>query len=331
MRKATRLDKFKQLIAESKTREDICNTLSISIATYYNYYNECNISIPEKPEKTMTISDIRDIRTKVLRYKRDTRDYLSGVPVTFDSNLPIGVLHLGDAHMDNDGTDLELLEEDISLLRNTEGLYGGNVGDTTDNWVGFLKKLYANSHTTEVEAEELVKHYLSDVTWLYTILGNHDLWNGREWIIKNNVGDSVIGEDIRLILRFPNDTTVTLRARHDFPGTSMYNPAHGIVKEAMLNCSDDIMIQGHLHTLADCKVVNSMEQTISHCLTVGSYKKVDSYQVSLGLPDKNLTPSMVTTIDPNLPQGHVDRIKVFYDTKVGVDYLKYLRSKYGKS
>ena len=47
----------------------------------------------------------------------------------------------------------------------------------------------------------------------------------------------------------------------------------------------------------------------------------------MGFRDDNLSPSVVTIINPTLKENHVDRIKVFFDVEEGVKYLKYLRTK----
>jgi hypothetical protein len=105
----------------------------------------------------------------------------------------------------------------------------------------------------------------------------------------------------------------------------MYNVAQGSVKEALLGARDDIIIGGHIHSLGYSIIAQSEIQKLSHCLTVGSYKIIDSYKTEMGFLEQNLSPCIVTVIDPRLPENHVDRIKVFFDAEIGINYLKFLR------
>ena len=101
------------------------------------------------------------------------------IPVRIKGDLPIGILHFGDPHVDDDGCDLALLEQHARLVRSTPGLYGTTVGDTTNNWVGRLAKLYASQSTTQAEGWMLAEWFVNEVRdWLYMVGGNHDLWSG---------------------------------------------------------------------------------------------------------------------------------------------------------
>ncbi len=286
------------------------------------------MKLQDKPKHLIELDELKALRASVFERKKAKEQYRSGVKVDFKDNLPIGIMHFGDMHLDSDGVDLSLVDAHIKLLKDTDGLYGGNLGDTTNNWVGFLGKLYGDQHTTIDESIALIEEYIGKNDWLYTIVGNHDKWNGGEYVIKQATKYSgVCGDDIRLLLQFPNNTTTTCHARHHFKGSSMYNNAQGAVKEALLGTRDDIVIHGHIHSLGYSIVPQPETNRLSHAISVGSYKEIDSYKTDMGFRDDNLSPAVVTTIDPRLPEGHVDRIKVFYDPQVGAEYLTFLRSK----
>ncbi len=285
------------------------------------------ITIEKPPKGGISIHDIKDLRRKVFKRKKEKESYMKSIPVTFEDNKPIGILHFGDMHLDSDGVDLDLVDEHLKLLKTTEGLYGGNLGDSTNNWVGFLGKLYGEQHNTIEEAMRLLEAYLSKTDWLYTIVGNHDKWNGGEAVLRGAVKTGVLGEDIRLTMQFPNGTVNTLHARHNFTGNSMYNPAHGSVKEALFGSRDDIVIHGHKHSTGYSIITDAERHKILHCISVGSYKEIDSFKTQMGFRDDNITPSIITTINPMLGENHPDRIKVFFDINEGVNYLNYIRSR----
>lgn len=278
-----------------------------------------------KKPSGLSINDIKNMRRKIFTRKKSKLEYLKRVDVAMDDNLPIGILHFGDMHLDSDGVDLDLIDGHMDILRRTEGLYGGNLGDTTNNWIGFLGRLYGEQHATVEEAQLLIKNYLKGSKWLYTIIGNHDKWNGGEAIVRNEIKTGVVGEDLRLSLNFPNETSTTLHARHNFTGNSMYNPAHGSVKEALFGSRDDIVIHGHKHSTGYSIITDAERHKILHCIAVGSYKEIDSFKTTMGFRDDNISPSCVTIIDPRLPNEHPDRIKVFFDVYQGAEYLNFLR------
>lgn len=316
---------FKLLVKKGHNKSYIMKHLKISQRTYYNWLEGNSIKVAKSPKGLFSLSDLEDLRDKVYLSKKAKEDFRSGVAVDFKNNLPIAIMNFGDMHLDSDGVDLALVYKHLQLLRETEGAYGGNLGDVTNNWVGFLGRLHGEQHTTIEEAIKLAEKVIGGCSWLYTIVGNHDKWNSGEYLIKNIVNTGVVGDDIRLELKFPNKSVTTLHARHHFKGSSMYNTAQGSVKEALLGARDDIVIHGHIHSLGMSIVPQPELLKLSHCISVGSYKKIDNFKTLMGFRETNLSPCVVTVIDPRLPQNHVDRIKVFFDPEIGINYLKFLR------
>jgi len=276
---------------------------------------------------SLSINDIKQLRRKVFKRKKSKEEYNKSVPVRFNDNKAIGVLHFGDMHLDSDGVDLDLIDSHIKILKDTDGLYGGNLGDSTNNWVGFLGRLYGEQHSTVEEAHDLIKHYLKGTHWLYTIIGNHDAWNGGAATIYDTVKSGVVGEDLRLNLEFENGTCTTIHARHNFRGNSQYNVAHGAVKEALFGSRDDIIIHGHRHSTGYSVIADAERRKLMHCISVGSYKEIDPFKTAIGFRDDNISPSCVTVINPMLDSNHPDRVKIFFDVVQGAEYLSYLRSK----
>lgn len=249
------------------------------------------------------------------------------VPITG----PIGIIHFGDPHVDDDGTDWEALERDIRLVQTTPGLYAANIGDTTNNWVGRLGHLYGQQSTTAKQAWILAEWFIKQLAgrWLYLIGGNHDAWSGEgdplRWI-TSQVGALYEATEARVGLQFPNGKSMVVNARHDFAGGSMWNPTHGPMKAAQLGVRDDIVICGHKHKSGYSPLKDPESGKVMHCLQVASYKRYDRYAREKGFRDQSLSPCVVTVIDPDATNP-VDLVQVFWDAQRGADYLTFLRSR----
>ena len=252
------------------------------------------------------------------------------IPVKIKIPGPIGILHFGDPHVDDDGTDLAMLERHMELCRTVDGLYGANIGDSTNNWVGRLGRLYGEQSTSAAEAWQLAEWFLQNVPWLYLIGGNHDAWSGTgdpiRWITAQ-AGSLYQDSECRLALTFPNKAVVRINARHDFAGHSMYNPVHGATKALHFGIRDHVAICGHKH-VSGYGVLKDPDSGITmHAVQIASYKVHDRYAREKGFRDQHLSPCAVTVIDPSLPPTHPDLIKIFWDAHEGADYLTFKRKK----
>ena len=253
------------------------------------------------------------------------------IPVTVKLRGPIGILHFGDPHVDDDGTDLSLLQRHVQICQETPGMFAGNIGDTTNNWVGRLARLYADQSTSAEEAWKLAEWFITSIEWLYIIGGNHDAWSGSgdplKWMARQ-VDSLYQSSEARLALNFPNGRQVRINARHDFAGHSQWNPAHGPMKAAMLGVRDHIFVAGHRHESAYSVLKDPTTKITMHLIKAASYKVYDRYAREKGFRDNALSPCVVTVIDPTLPEESPDMIKVFWDPEVAAKYLTWRRSLY---
>ncbi len=242
----------------------------------------------------------------------------------------IGILHVGDPHVDDDGTDIAALERHTALVNETEGMFAANVGDTTNNWVGRLAGLYAEQSTSAKQAWRLAEWFVTRCDWLYMLGGNHDAWSGAgdplKWITRQT--QSIYqSSEARLALRFPNGRSVRINARHDFAGHSQYNPAHGPIKATMFGVRDHIAIAGHRH-VSGYGIIKDPDTGIAcHAIKVASYKIYDRYARDKGFRDQSLSPCVVTVIDPALPDTHPDLVKVFWEPEEGAAFLRWKRQR----
>ena len=215
-------------------------------------------------------------------------------------------------------------------MQNTEGLFGGNIGDNQNNWIGRLARLYGEQSTSAKESWRLTEHFISQVDWLYLVGGNHDAWSGSgdplEWICsqKNGIFNN---NGVRMNLIFPNKKQVRINARHTFAGHSMWNTAHGLVKAIQMGWRDHILTAGHTHVSGYQVLKDPSSGLISHALRIASYKEMDRYAEEKGLPDQNIFKCPVTIIDPQFADDDPRLVTTFFEPHEASEYLTWKRNK----
>lgn len=293
---------------------------------------------PDKPEAEFEYTPLPDqglsfeelVEERVARFKKKKayEDRRRLIPVKVKLDGPIGIWHFGDPHVDDDGTDLGTLLEHARTVRKTPGLFGANVGDTTNNWVGRLARLYGEQHTTAPESWTLAEGFLRLVDWVYIIGGNHDCWSGAgdpiKWIQRGKSAPYMSSE-VRLELRFPNGNTCRINAHHDFNGHSQYNPAHGPMKATMFGHRDHIAVAGHKHISGHGVLKCPSTGTSLHSFLVAGYKIYDRYALEKGFRDQHISPGVFTIIHPGRENTHPDFVTHCWSMEAGLDYLKFLR------
>lgn len=287
-------------------------------------------SVTPPPDDDMDVGALVEWRKKQFNKKKQHEEARRLINVKVKIEGPVGILHFGDPHVDDDGTDIGLLERHKELCQKTEGLFAANVGDISNNWVGRLAKLYADQSTSAPQAWKLVEWFLNDLPLLYLIGGNHDSWSGAgdplKWIARQS-GSLYQSSECRMALNFPNGLQVRVNARHDFAGSSQWNPAHGPMKAVFHGVRDHIAICGHKHKSGYGIIKDPDTGIACHALQIASYKIFDRYARERGFRDQSLGPCALTVIDTALPNDHPDLVKPFWDAEQGVDWLKWKRRK----
>jgi hypothetical protein len=289
-----------------------------------------SITAPVVPSPDLTALEIIQHRIKKFKRKREYEEARQLIDVEIPIAGPYGILHFGDPHVDDDGTDLEKLIYDINLVKSTTGMFAANIGDSRNNWVGRLARLYGEQGTSAKEALILADWFLRELKgkWAYIIGGNHDAWSGAddplEWI-SDQVNALYEPSEARIRLVPPCGEATIINARHDFKGNSQWNSAHPVMKASMLGVRDDIFVCGHKHVCGYGVNKSPDDGRICHCLQIGSYKIYDRYAREKGFRDQHISPCAVTVIDPSAPL--INRVQMFWDAKAGADYLTFLRSR----
>lgn len=280
------------------------------------------------PEDDIPIEELIQLRKRKFQHKREHEEASKLIPIKIKIPGPIGILHFGDPHVDDDGCDIGAIERHTQLVNETEGLFAANVGDTTNNWCGRLARLYADQSTSAAQAWKIAEWFVGRCQWLYMIGGNHDLWSGAgdplKWIARQQ-NALYKSSEARLALKFPNGAEVRVNARHDHAGSSIWNPAHGPMKAAIMGTRDHIYVAGHKHESAYSVLKDGITGITMHAIKVASYKVYDRFAKDRGFRDNALAPSCVTTINPALPPDHPDMVKVWWEPEQGADYLTFLR------
>lgn len=250
-------------------------------------------------------------------------------PVRVTMDGPIGIQWFGDPHVDDNGCNWPLLKRDVGIVQKTEGLFGANIGDTTNNWVGRLARLYANQDTSEETALDLANWLMNAVPWILIIRGNHDLWSGNQdllkWMAQGAGVGPVVDWQAQVSLMFPNGNQARIWAAHSFPGTSQWNPLHGGVKRAAFSGEANLYIQGHHHDWGLYETEDPHRGTCYWVAKARGYKYIDSYASNLGYGAQQHGASITSIFDP---EGSGPAfLRCFSDAEEAAAYLTWKRSR----
>ena len=282
------------------------------------------------PSELPSADELLKRRATQYARKRDAKDARHLIPVQVTIDGPIGLAFVGDPHVDDDGTDITLLQSHVALLNKHQALLPLGIGDYSNNWVGRLARLYGQQSLGAAEAWVLVEWLIRAVPWLALISGNHDAWSGAgdpiQWMAKA-ARVQYESNGARLNLTLPSGRQIRVNARHDFRGKSMWNTSHGIAKAAQLGWRDHILTAGHTHVSGIQVVRDPMTGLISHCLRIGSYKLLDRYADELGLPNQTFTVCPVVVIRPQFPDDDNRLLTTFFEPETAASFLKWLRAR----
>lgn len=281
------------------------------------------------PSSILPVEKLIERRKEQFTQKARHEEAKKLINVKINLDGPIGVVHFGDPHIDDDGTDIELIEKHLNIVKNTPALLGANVGDMQNNWIGRLARLYGEQSTSHTEAWKLTEWMITYINWLYLVKGNHDVWTGAgDPLDFMRQGQSGVMDawGARLNLQFPNGKQVRINARHDFAGHSMWNTVHGVSKAVQMGWRDHILTCGHKHVSGYQVLKDPSTGLVSHAIRCASYKVYDRYAAELGLPNQNIFPACVTIIDPRYDDDDPRLVTTIFDVERGAEFLTYLRS-----
>lgn len=298
-------------------------------------HDEPQFSAPDLPEDLPPIDELRERRTREWSRRSRAHDARRCIDVQIHAAGPIGLLCLGDLHVDDPGCNWPLLERHTQLAVETDGLYCAAVGDLQNAWVGRLARLYGNQSTSAREAWALVEWWTRAVAekLVFISAGNHDAWartvnniDPLAWIASQQ-GTIYGNNGARVALCLPDGERIVINCRHDFTGRSQYNPAHGVVKAAMFGHRDDLLLAGHTHQFGYSPIKCPSTGKVSHAIRLASYKVIDEYALERGFPDANVSEACVAIYDP-LTDDPRHRIHIDFNVERGAWTLTKLREEW---
>lgn len=286
--------------------------------------------VEELPDELPSAEELLKRRSKQFARKKDAKQARHLIQVRVALSGAIGLAVVGDPHVDDDGTDIDLLQAHISLFQKHEGLLPLGIGDYSNNWVGRLARLYGQQSLSQAEAWVLVEWLVKAVPWLALVGGNHDAWSGDgdpiKWMAKSaRVNYEANGARLNLCL--PNGREIRVNARHDFNGRSQWNTVHGVAKAAQIGWKDHILSAGHTHVSGFQIVRDPMTGLISHCLRIGSYKLLDRFADERGLPNQTFSVCPVVVVRPQFADDDNRLLTTFLEPETAAEFLKWLRTR----
>jgi hypothetical protein len=290
------------------------------------------LRFPVLPDKHEPIDRLLDRCEEEYNRNRNYTDAATWQQIDVSERLPIGIAMMGDPHIDDPGCNVPLLRRHAKLIASTEGCYGLNVGDYTNNWVGRLARLFANQDLGQTSARRLTEWLLTgaNIKWLAVVLGNHDAWNEGGEIISRMVKLAqheipVHDWSAKLELVFPNGATCRINAAHNFKGSSQYSALQGIRKEAIWSQGEraHIMVAGHIHfgEIGQCELPGGFNPWL---VRVKGYKEMDSFALVNGFHEGKRFESVMAIIDPNAEEH--ERVLMFSSLEQGAKVLAAMRA-----
>ena len=204
---------------------------------------------PESPE--WTADELLEHRCRVFK-KREAKEINEEfLNIKIKDPKPIGLFVMGDPHIDDPACDVPSIIKHLDIVNNTEGMFAGNMGDMQNNWMSRTKlaELWSAQDTDREQAWILTEWLVKYTDWMFLIAGNHDMWSGAgdplKWICRP-LQTSYREYGLRIKMHLPKHK-IRINAQHQFRGHSIYNTAHSVVKAAIFDTRDHLLLAGHRH------------------------------------------------------------------------------------
>ena len=286
---------------------------------------------PELPDPRLPVERLIAMSVERFERKKAHHDAATWQRIKVTENLPYGIALIGDPHLDDDGCNWPALLQDIAILKETDGLYAINIGDTTNNWVGRLARLFGNQEASQSTARQYAEWFLTGagIKWGAVLLGNHDEWNEGGEIIRRMCALAKVTIPVsewaaKLCFVSPNGAEFKGNFAHDFKGRSQFSPVHGPLKEAIW-CQDGahLYAAGHIH-FGGVQQIELPGGRNPWLVRVAGYKDMDGYALRGGFHDGMRFRSVMAVIDPTAPAP--ERCIVFSNLQQGAQVLKIMRA-----
>jgi hypothetical protein len=289
------------------------------------------VTLPDFPDDDIPAEQILDQMERRFAQRLEHARAMHWFEVKVRDNRPIGICWFGDPHLGSNGCNVSLLRKDVKVVSSTPGMYGGNIGDTTDNWPwsGRLLAQYANNDVSKQTERRLARWFLEDsgIKWMVWLEGNHDAMDGGFTTYLRAINANAIPMvdwRARFKLSFPGKT-FKIDAAHNHKGHSMWNELHGQDRSSLVDETAHLYIAGHHHTWA-LKQKELPDGVVTLLARARGYKWIDDHAERHGFHSQGHGASIVTIFDP-LAKSPVQAVRGFADVEEGAEFLTWLRKK----
>jgi hypothetical protein len=292
------------------------------------------LQFPEIPDPRLPVDRLIDLGVERYNRKKAYREASNWQQIRINENKPYGIALIGDPHLDSDGCAWPALLDDIALLKSTPGLYAINIGDTTNNWVGRLARLFGDQEASQTTARQYAEWFLTKagIQWAGVIIGNHDAWNEGGEILRRMCAAAPVTTPVhdwaaKIEFVTPNGATFRGSFAHDFKGRSIYSTTHGPLREAIWNADGaHLLAAGHIH-FGGLQTIELPGGRVVNLCRVRGYKDDDHFALVNGFHEGHRFRSAVAIIDPNAPEH--ERCMLFPSIRQGAAVLRAMRGETG--
>jgi len=272
------------------------------------------------------IDEILNRKEKLFERKAKANADRQWFEIKVNETRPYGILLVGDPHLDDDGCNVPLIRKHLAYA-SQDGVYAVNIGDSSNNWVGRLERLYAHQETSKHTGKRLVKWFMleSGASWLCWILGNHDVWGeGADFhLMLAEKKIPVIDWRAQFTLKHPSGTECRIDASHGRKGSSIWNNLHATLRSAKLGELADCYVTGHTHHFGLEHLEIAERRHACWLVQLRGYKYMDSYALRNGFAESQLGSSVLMIVDPS-PDART-KVQCFEDVDLGMQVLGMLR------
>lgn len=273
------------------------------------------------------IEELLSRREKSFERKLKAHNARQWFEIKVNETKPYAILAFGDPHLDDDGCAIPILRKHLDIA-SREGVYSINIGDTHNNWVGRLERLYAHQEASKNTGKRLVEWFMFDsgARWLCWIIGNHDAWNdGVDFhmrLAKKRI--PVLDWKAQFKLVHPDGTELRVDASHGRKGSSQWNNLHATLKAAKLGEMADIYFTGHTHNYGLEHLEIAERRHSCWLAQLRGYKFMDHYALYGNFAEHQLGSAVLAVIDPR-PDART-KVQCFEDVELGYQFLEALRN-----
>lgn len=199
-------------------------------------------------------------------------------------NKPFALALLSDIHAGGKA-DYEAIETDVDIITGTEGMYVGNLGDDTDNFINkkltWIQKEQPTTFDMETRFLEWLLRRLSG-NILFWVSGNHDNWtkkeSGIDFIREGLKGTHCLYDASQIFFTLKwGDNIQKWLVRHKWKYSSIFNSTHGIETGWERVGKDfDVGCAGHTHIATLCRPF-IREEKKRFAVLLGTYKLRDNF------------------------------------------------------